>query len=134
MRRSSYRNKNVEHESGMLTGIERRIYQGIALRKDEVMQNNMVKNSVLRTLGVTYAIENEAGELEEHSIIQDIVNATLKDAIENPRMSNLKDLAMITGELKTEQNVNVNMSNAPSRLFGDCVYDVEVIDAEVKEK
>lgn len=129
-----YKNKIVERETGILTGMDRRIYRGLRLTTDKVVKEGMVKNSVLRTLGVTYEVENELGEMEEHSIIQDIVNATIKEAIENPKMSNLRELAMLTGEMNANQNINVNVNNSPSKLFGDCVYDVEVIDAEIKER
>lgn len=134
MRETMKRRDMIEIEKNLLPTIDRQIYHGLRLVSGDIVNSKVVSNAVRRTLGVEYEKVLEDGTVVQTSVIQEIVNATIKDAIENPKMSKLKDLATITGEIKQDNSVNVNMSNTPSKLFGDFVYDVEVIDGEITEK
>ena len=130
-----YKSERINREIGLLSPIDRRVYQCTKLKKtDEMIESNVIKNSLKRTLGATIEEYDEQGNvMGEVSIAQKLVNSTIEEAIENPDTRKLKDLANILGEIKENGN-NVNLTfNNPANLFKELSFEEEVIEADYKE-
>jgi hypothetical protein len=110
--------KRVKSQIGILPEYNQNIYKGIKSKTDDLKENAMIKKSLSKVLGVDVDMKLETGETVNVTVSDIVVGETVRDAIERPSTSKLKDLAAITGELKETVDVNVQ---TPQELFGDIV-------------
>ena len=103
----------------MLPNYEQNMYRGIKNSTvDELKENSLIRRSLCRALGSPVDMKLETGEIASVTVVDVVVARTLQDAIQKPSASKLKDLAVITGELKEKAEVTLN---SPEKLFGDIV-------------
>ena len=128
-----YKRKSIDSEASFLSTFDRQVYQCVKSKSNDLMKSNTIKKSIAKTLGAVIEEIDEEGNVVEVSIEQKLVNATIKDAIDNPDTKKLKDLAMILGELKESgTSVNVNVTS-PAEMFKGIGFEEEVIEAEYKD-
>lgn len=103
----------------MLPNYEQNMYRGIKNSTvDELKENSLIRRSLCMALGSPVDMKLETGEIASVTVADVVVARTLQDAIQKPSASKLKDLALITGELKEKAEVTFN---SPEKLFGDIV-------------
>lgn len=110
--------RKIDKQIDMLPSYDIDVYKGVISKTDEIKENSMVKKALSKTLGVKVDMKLETGETVIVTIADILAAETIKDAIQNPSTSKLKDLAAITGDLK--ENVDMNL-RTPLQLFGDLV-------------
>jgi len=106
---------------GILSDFEQHIYRKVNKGKaDQLKESKMIQEALKRALGIEHEVVLDGGERVVVSTIDMVVAKTLKDVLENPTTSKLKDLSAISGEQKTTLDVSVR---GAKELFGDIVID-----------
>lgn len=106
---------------GILSDFEQHIYRRVNKGKaDQLKESKIIQETLKRALGIEHEVVLDGGERVVVSTIDMVVAKTLKDVLENPTTSKLKDLSAISGEQKTTLDVSVR---GAKELFGDIVID-----------
>lgn len=112
MRRKTFK------QCGMISEFDSHIYKGIKSKTDDLKHDTLVTSALKKALGIPVNVTLETGEKVNVTICELLVSNVLKEAIENPSVGKLKDIAAITGELKDSVDVNLQ---SPEKLFGDII-------------
>lgn len=110
--------KKISKQIQILPEYDQDIYKGIMTKTDELKENSLIKKSLGKALGAKVNVTLETGEVAKVTIADILVAHTLRDAIDKPNTSKLKDIASVTGELKATMDLNIQ---SPEELFGDIV-------------
>lgn len=112
----------------LMTGYEKRIYEGYKKTAADLLKDNkMVANALRTCLGVETARKLESGEVVNIPIVYDLLIELLAFWKEHPEKIDLKVLSTVLGETKTEIQVE---SETATDIFKGVVVGAKPNDTD----